>query len=116
MEMKDKNAVYAKKALAASCLMLCMWVGLWWNCITLYGDPIIAEWGILRTQFMLVTTIMALTNAVMQMFFYGRIQAAIGTRKYIMYLRGGIDGIFQGAADILSGRLFIWDHGRRDYQ
>ena len=41
--MKDKNAVYAKKALAASCLMLCMWVGLWWNCITLYGDPIIAE-------------------------------------------------------------------------
>lgn len=82
--MKDKNAVYAKKALAASCLMLCMWVGLWWNCITLYGDPIIAEWGILRTQFMLVTTIMALTNAVMQMFFYGRIQAAIGTRKYIM--------------------------------
>jgi len=83
--MKDKSMVHARMALAASCLMLCMWVGLWWNCITLYGDPIIEEWGILRTQFMLVTTIMALTNALMQMFFYGRIQAALGTRKYILF-------------------------------
>lgn len=82
--MNQKSAFHAKSALAASCLMLCMWVGLWWNCITLYADPIINEWGILRTQFMLVATIMSLTNAIMQMFFYGKIQAKLGTRRYIM--------------------------------
>ena len=67
--MMDKSMIHARSALVASCLMLCMWVGLWWNCVTLYADPIIGEWGISRTQFMLVATIMALTNAVVQMFF-----------------------------------------------
>ncbi|MDE7243528.1 MAG: MFS transporter, partial [Oscillospiraceae bacterium] len=86
--MKDTGTFHAKTALVASCLMLCMWVGLWWNCVTLYGDPIIQEWGITRTQFMMVATIMALTNAVVQMFFYGKIQSKLGIRRYIML--GGI--------------------------
>ncbi len=86
--MMDKSMIHARSALVASCLMLCMWVGLWWNCVTLYADPIIGEWGISRTQFMLVATIMALTNAVVQMFFYGKIQARLGIRRYIML--GGI--------------------------
>lgn len=86
--MKDRSGFHAKAALGASCLMLCMWVGLWWNCLALYADPVIHEWGIASTQFMMAATIMSLTNAAVQLFFYGRIQAKLGIRRYI--LAGGI--------------------------
>ncbi len=86
--MKDRSQFHARAALGASCLMLCMWVGLWWNCLTLYADPVIHEWGITSTQFMMAATIMSLTNAAVQMFFYGKIQAKLGIRRYI--LAGGV--------------------------
>ena len=119
--MMDKSMIHARSALVASCLMLCMWVGLWWNCVTLYADPIIGEWGISRTQFMLVATIMALTNAVVQMFFTENSGKAWHPTlhyagRYCLYLWHCVNCIIQELDRILFGSIFVRQYGWRDYQ
>lgn len=80
----SKSAFHAKMAVLTTCIMLFTWVGLCWNCLSLYADPIISEWGIMRTQFMVIFTIMSMANAVMNMFFYGKLQDRFGARKLIL--------------------------------
>ena len=81
---KDPSALHAKMAIVTTCIMLFTWVGVCWNCLSLFADPIITEWGIARTQFMLIFTIMSMANAGMNMFFYGRLQEKLGARKLLL--------------------------------
>lgn len=81
---EDKSALHAKMAIVTTCIMLFTWVGVCWNCLSLFADPIISEWGIARTQFMLIFTIMSMANAAMNMFFYGKLQERLGARKLLL--------------------------------
>lgn len=86
--MAAKNSKYAWMAFGSVCLMMTCWSGLVWNCMALYADPVIAEIGVTRTGFMFTITMFALTNAVLSMFFYGKVEEALGIRK--MAIVGGL--------------------------
>lgn len=82
--VSDKSVLHAKTAVITTCIMLFTWVGLCWNTLSLYAAPITNDWGILRSEFMLIFTIMSMGNAIMNMFFYGKLQEKLGARKLLL--------------------------------
>lgn len=71
---------YAKLAFACVCIAQVVWVGLGLSTLSLYANPITAEWGILRSQFMLTVTLAIVADTVVGSFFFGPLLDFIGTR------------------------------------
>lgn len=67
--------------------MTFIWIGIGWNTISLYADPVISDWGIGRTQFMLCITLVSGGNTIVSLLAYGQIEARLGIRK-VMVLGG----------------------------
>lgn len=75
---------YAKLAFACVCIAQVVWVGLGLSTLSLYANPITAEWGILRSQFMLTVTLAIVADTVVGSFFFGPLLDFIGTRWTIL--------------------------------
>ena len=50
------------EAMAALCLSSVVVSGIAWNTLSVFADPVVNEWGILRTQYMVVPSIVAFGN------------------------------------------------------
>ncbi len=85
---KQKGNPHAWMALISMCLTALYVGGIGWNCISLYAEPIISEWGITRTAFSVVVLILSSCNTIVSVFFYGQIASRFPLRK--MILVGGI--------------------------
>lgn len=88
---------HAIMAVVSMCIVNVMVSGLCWNCLTLYADPIISDWGITRTSFMFIITMLSGFNTFVSLFLYGRIEQALGLRR--MLVLGGT---------LLAGAHVIW--------
>ncbi len=66
-------------------IMYIVMTGIGWTTVTLYAQPIIEEWGILRSSFMLTVTLMSLGNTFMTIFFFGPINAKLGNKKQMLF-------------------------------
>lgn len=86
--MMQDSKRYAYFGLATIIVMQIIWVGVGWNSLSLYAAPITEEWGISRSSFMLTVTLVAASNTVLSMFFYGQLVEKLGMRKLIII--GGI--------------------------
>lgn len=89
--MKEINTVQnttskreATKAIMAASIMFMAISGVAGRTVTLYAAKIIEDFGILRTQFMLTTTIYATINMIFSLFLYGPIVSKIGSRRYVL--------------------------------
>lgn len=100
--MGNSSSKYAWMAYGSTCLMMICWSGLVWGCMGLYADPVVTELGVTRTGFMFTITMFALTNAVLSIFFYGKIEEALGIRK--MAIIGGVLSCIG-----LLMEAFMWD-------
>ncbi len=84
----NSSARHAWSAVISCCVMFVVWSGVCWNTATLYADPIIGEWGIQRSEFMVVVTLISLGNALVSLTAYGKLVEIFGIRNLI--LGGGI--------------------------
>lgn len=84
---KTKGNPHAWMALIAMSLTALYVGGIGWNCISLYFDPIIQEWGITRTEVSVTVLILSTIHMVIATFFFGQIASRLGIRK--MLLIGG---------------------------
>ncbi len=82
------SARHAWSAVVSCCVMFVVWSGVCWNTATLYADPIIGEWGIERSQFMVSLTLISLGNALVSLLAYGKLVDKFGIRKLIV--AGGV--------------------------
>ncbi len=82
------SARHAWSAVISCCVMFVVWSGVCWNTATLYADPIIGEWGIERSQFMVTITLISLGNALVSLLAYGKLVDKFGIRRLIV--AGGV--------------------------
>lgn len=83
----NASARHAWSAVVSCCVMFVVWSGICWNTATLYADPIIGEWGIQRSEFMVVLTLISLGNAIVSLVAYGKLVEMFGIRR--LFLAGG---------------------------
>ena len=78
---KGKSAQHAWMAMGALCLVSLASSGITWNTLSLFADPIVNEWGIMRTQYQIVPTLIASLNMVMSFVAFGPLEKRFGIRK-----------------------------------
>lgn len=83
-QMKKKGNSHAWMALIAMSLTALYVGGIGWNCISLYFDPIISEWGITRTEVSVTVLILSTIHMVIATFFFGQLASRLGIRKMIV--------------------------------
>lgn len=82
--LAKRGASSGWKAFSGICVMLIMWSGVEWYCMSLYADPIIADLGISRTAFMLVLTLIAGLSATVSLTCFGALEQRFGVRKLLL--------------------------------
>lgn len=75
---------YATNTVVAMCVAVVFSAGIAWNTFPLFATSIIEEFGCLRTEFTLSITLVNVVNAIISMFFYGRMVEKLGMRKYML--------------------------------
>lgn len=75
---------YATTTVVAMCCMVTFAAGIAWNTFPLFATPIIEEFGCLRTEFTVGITLVNVVNALISMFFYGRMVERLGMRNYTL--------------------------------
>lgn len=83
-----QNKRHAWMAFGSVCATLIVFVGIAYNCMGIYADPVTTELGITRAQYMLLMTIAVMTNGLINLLLYGRIEEKFGLR--VMMVAGGI--------------------------
>ncbi|MDJ1649893.1 MULTISPECIES: MFS transporter [Gordonibacter] len=81
---KAKTKRYATNTVIAMCIAVVFSAGIAWNTFPLFADPIISEFGCTRTEFTFGITLVNVVNAIISMFFYGRMVEKLGMRKYLL--------------------------------
>lgn len=101
---------YADGVIISTCIMLTAWVGIGYMTLSLYVVPVCEELNILRTQFMLVSSLVAGVSAVVNMFLFGPLAKAFGYKKYLLIscLASTIAFVFLATA---QGVWFLWIGG-----
>lgn len=75
---------YATNTVIAMCIACIFSAGIAWNTFPLFATPIIEQFGCLRTEFTLSITLVNVVNAIISMFFYGRMVEKLGMRRYLL--------------------------------
>ncbi len=81
---KNKSTQHAWMAMGALCLVSVASSGITWNTLSLFADPIVNEWGIMRTQYQIVPTLIAGLNMVMSFLAFGALEKRFGIRKLMV--------------------------------
>ena len=84
-------------ALAALCVVSLCTSGIAWNTLSLFVDPVVADLGILRTQYMFAPTLIAGLNMLMSLLAFGFLEARFGIRRLMcmgLVLMGVALGVF----------------------
>ena len=76
------------KAFSGICVMLLLWSGIEWYCMSLYADPVVSDLGISRTAFMFALSLMAGISATISLTCFGFIEQRVGVRRLL--IAGGI--------------------------
>lgn len=97
MKGTEQNGKHAWMAFGSICVMCIVWIGIAYKCMGLYADPVTADLGITRSQFMLVMTVVVATNALVNLFAYGTIEERLGIRKILV--TGGL---------LATAALVVW--------
>lgn len=79
----DKSASHARAAVITVCLCYVISTGIAWNTFSVYAESVIAELGIMRSQFTLNMTIFSGANAIMTLFFLGPLVDKVGPTKMV---------------------------------
>lgn len=79
----DRSSLHAKCAVITVCLCYIISTGIAWNTFSVYAEQVIAEFGILRSQFTLNITIFSGVNAVMTLFFLGPLVDKVGPTRLV---------------------------------
>ncbi len=88
---------YGWEAMAALCLSSVVVSGIAWNTLSVFADPVVNEWGILRTQYMVVPSIVAFGNMFISLTLFGWLEKKFGLRKQIaagLFLMGAGAAVF----------------------
>ena len=70
------------KAFSGICVMLLLWSGIEWYCMSLYADPVVSDLGISRTAFMCALSLMAGISATISLTCFGFIEQRVGVRRH----------------------------------
>ena len=83
------NKTHAWLGFTVATLGVVMWVGLGWESLSLFADPVIKEFGLAtRSQFMLIITIISTCNMAGSLIYFGHIIEKFGVKK--TFLIGGL--------------------------
>lgn len=104
---RKSGAKHAWMAMGALCLVSLAASGITWNTLSLFADPIVNEWGIMRTQYQIVPTLIAGLNMVMSMFAFGALEARFGIRK-LMTLGLVLMGVAMGLIATANGLVALY--------
>ena len=75
---------YAASIVTAMTIAVTFSAGIAWNTFPLFANSMIEEFGCLRTEFTLSITLVNVVNAIISMFFYGRMVEKLGVRRYML--------------------------------
>ena len=84
--MGESSNRHGWMAFAGMFIAEAVWCGIMINTFTIYANPVIAEWGCSRTEFMLGMTIISCMSSIISMFLFGPLEQRFGIRKlYIVF-------------------------------
>ncbi len=81
---RSKGDRYGWMAFTSLCLVSLVVSGIAWNTLSLFADPVIKEWGILRTQYMFIMTLIAGINTFVSFALFGKIEEKFGIRAIMV--------------------------------
>ena len=81
---RSKGDRHGWMAFASLCLVSLVVSGIAWNTLSLFADPVIKEWGILRTQYMFIMTLIAGINTFVSFALFGKIEEKFGIRAIMV--------------------------------
>ena len=100
----------SRGALLACTVEQCAFVGIGWGAISLFAAPVVEELGILRTEFMVVVSLVSGISGVVNFFVFGPATQKFGVKKFFLF-SAAISTIGWACMAMCNGVWLLWIGG-----